>query len=236
MSASKTSLKQKYELLVQDRKTCRECEGEVVKNPSTIKYDCNQLNAWSQWQNNLSARILLVGMDWGSVKHFEKNRGKDPHSDPTNTNIPELFKIIDHEISAPDGETYGKPDSDLFFTNVVLCLRVKDKMQGNIRQKIATTCARKFTKRLVEMIRPKVVIALGDVASKAIAACYNVKLPKTMKERVDNEENRYGFRLNNDTVLFPVYHCGAWGRHNRPPKMQEKDWLKIRDYLQEPSI
>lgn len=238
MNISKRGLEPAYELLVQNRKTCGECGSKVVTNPSTTMYDCNQLNAWSQWQNSLSAQILLVGMDWGSVKHFTDNHGKDP-PDPTNESIEELFRIIGHEISVPDGETYGKKDPDLFFTNVVLCLRNRDKMQGNIPQKIANTCARKFTKKLIEMIRPKVVVALGQVASKAMADCYNddkhsVILPKTMKETVDNEKHRRGFRLNNDTVMFPVFHCGAWGRNrNRPFETQKKDWLKIGDYLRE---
>lgn len=236
MNASKTSLEHEYEQLVQDRKVCRECKCGAVKNPSETNYDCNQLNAWSQWQNSLSAKILLVGMDWGTVKHFRENRGKDPR-DPTNVNIPELFKIIGHEISVPDGETYGKKDPDLFFTNVVLCLRESNKMQGNMCQIIANTCARKFTKRLIEMIRPKVVIALGETVSKAIVACYkddghSVKLPGKWREAVEDEKYRRGFKLNNDTVMFPVYHCGAQGtKRNRPIPKQEEDWGKIGEYL-----
>jgi len=226
----------KYRQLVGERKECNDCEMKGMVNPSRLPYDCYEINAWSQWQNSLSAKILLVGMDWGPVKHFKENRGKDPR-DPTNVNIVELFKIIGHEISVSDGETYGKKDPDLFFTNAVLYLRERDEMQGNICQKIANICAKKFTKKLIEMIRPKVVIALGNVASEAIAACYNddkhcVKLPKTMKEKVDDEKNRNGFKLNNDTVMFPVYHCGAWGRNrNRPFEAQKKDWDKIADYL-----
>jgi hypothetical protein len=236
VNASKATLEHEYERLVQDRKVCKECKCGAVRNPSETNYDCNQLNAWSQWQNSLSAKILLVGMDWGTVRHFIENKGKDP-ADATNKNLVILFRSIGHEIDCPNGETYGEPDAELFFTNVVLCLREANKMQGNMCQIIANACARKFTRRLIDIIRPEAVIALGQTVSNAIADCcyddgYSVKLPGRWREAVEDEGYRHGFRLNRDTVMFPVYHCGTQGeKRNRHIDKQKRDWKKIREYL-----
>jgi hypothetical protein len=70
--------KAQYKALVEKRKTCRERQniihndGERYWNPNEyelLKYDCDEINAWAQWQNSLDANILLVGQDWG-IKRF----------------------------------------------------------------------------------------------------------------------------------------------------------------------
>jgi uracil-DNA glycosylase family 4 len=176
-------------------------------------------------------------MDWGSVKVFTDRRhpGKDAPENKTNQGVVILFKEIGYDdIDVPDGKTYGRKsekDGGLFFTNVVHCLRTDDKMQGNICQRIANDCARKFTKELIDIIRPKVVIALGQVASVAIASCYNLvdSMPKEWKDVVAKGP----FMLFDDVRMFPVYHCGAAGRISREMELQKKDWKKIKDYLQQ---
>lgn len=232
MSAIKMDKIREYRRLVEERRNCMKCVEngiECITNPSKTHFDCEEINAWAQWQNSLSAKILLVGQDWGTVDHFNEYKGKDP-PDPTNKILALLFELLDHKIDVPDGETYGRKDLDLFFTNVVLCLK-KGNMQEKLPEGSAKICALKFTKPLIDIIQSRVVIALGQTAFESIAASYRLKLSShRLKDAVDKTE---GFPLNKDTVMFPVYHCGKRGTNmNRPIKEQEKDWKKINNYLE----
>jgi len=233
MSATKIDKIHKYRRLVEERRNCTKCEEngiEGITNPSKTQFDCEEINAWSQWQNSLSAKIVLVGQDWGTVKHFNENKGKDP-SDPTNKILPSLFKLLDHKIDVPNGETYGRKDPDLFFTNVVLCLKQGQSMQGKLPRGSAKNCALTFTKPLIDIIQPRLVIALGQIAFESIAVSFGLKLSShRLKDAVDKRD---GFQLNKETRMFPVFHCGKLGVNiNRPSKEQEKDWEKIKHYLE----
>ncbi len=57
-----------YKKLVEKRKAI-----DCPSNPSRIasgKYDCEHINAWSQWQNDLDAEILVVGQHFGTLEYF----------------------------------------------------------------------------------------------------------------------------------------------------------------------
>jgi len=58
-----------YRVLVEERKTCRVCEGLI--NPSDCAggvYDSEHIGPWSRWQGNLDSELMVVGQDWGDVK------------------------------------------------------------------------------------------------------------------------------------------------------------------------
>jgi DNA polymerase len=194
-------------------------------------YDCDQINAWAKWQNSMQATIMLFGKDWGDEVNFKNKNGNDDGRYPTNRNVQLLFSNIGYEIDVPTGNSYGRHHPDLFFTNLVLCLREKKGMQGALPKKTLNNCAHEFGKDLIELIKPKVVIALGMEVATAIVKAFDdeMSFPKRMRDAINISE---GFSLNKDTVLFPVYHCGAWGTNrNRSKDDQKNDWIKIKNYL-----
>lgn len=231
----------KYRKLVAERKTCRKCKtksenARLYKNPAEpgfSKYDCDEINAWAQWQNNLDARILLVGLDWGSQEFYSKQKGRDS-TGPTNNNVVDLFKSIGYDVEPiNEDDVYPnrcKKTKALFFTNFIQCLK-PGKMQASIAEEVAEEC-KDFTKELIKIIKPKAVIALGELPSKKIAASFNKPFPSNWKEAVEDE---CGIELDskNQIRLFPVYHCGARGVNvNRKGiELHKKDWQKIKKYL-----
>ena len=93
-----------YQQLVEKRKNyCFEKLSPVKKqgkeirllNPQNI---CNgdfdkeeELNAWSRWQGDLNADILVIGQDWGGEQCYREQEGKDSDKDNTNKNLIKLF-------------------------------------------------------------------------------------------------------------------------------------------------
>ena len=231
----------KYKQLVVERKECNDCEMEGMVNPSTLQYDCYEINAWSQWQNSLSAKIMLVGQDWGDIEIFKLFKGldagtrKNPEGqNSTNKTLQNLFReTFGYELDVPQ-KAYGKHYSDLFFTNVVLCLKPHEKgrgMSSSLKTRCAVHCAEKFLKRLVEIIQPQVVIALGQKAFESIARSYRLDLkPYSLRKNVGRH---FALDKNENTILFPIYHCSPESEHYNNRKMPEQleDWKRIKDYL-----
>jgi len=71
--------KAKYDALIEARKSCRACVDLV--NPSVCQdgaFDCNAIGAWSKWQGNLDAPVMVIGQDWGDVAWFPERRAVPP--------------------------------------------------------------------------------------------------------------------------------------------------------------
>ncbi len=221
-----------YRKLVEKRKRCTRCENldPPLINPSNVNngvYDSDEIGPWSLWQGSLNAKILLVGQDWGTEDHFIQRRGRDTSRNTTNKNLMKLFKSIGYPIKAPEENDFG--NADLFFTNLVLCLK-RGNLQSRIDPRAGDCCAKLFLKPLIEIIQPKVVITLGNIAYESIAEVYGLD-PNRFSETV--VERPEGFLLREGTVMFPVYHCGARSVNmNRSFEEQKNDWRKIKNYLE----
>lgn len=227
-----------YKKLVAKRKECEDCLKMGMSNPSSKKFDCYEINAWSQWQNSLSAKILLVGQDWGDSDYFKINQGTDRQrkQDPTNSNLVRLFGKLGYELDAPCDHAYGRHCEDLFFTNLVLCLkpesqknRSKTNLSGKLPKGVAKCCS-KFTRELIEIIQPKVVVALGGTAFKSVAYAFGLKVAESRSLEDCMEKSPYKVKELN-VAIFPVFHCGYYGSLSRKIESQEEDWSKIKLYL-----
>lgn len=214
------SKQKKYFELVERRKQCELCKDLI--NPS--KYGCldsNQMGPWSRWQGNLDAKLMLIGQDWGSVEYFEKWRGLDqPQGNPTNDNLIRLLFSIGIGINNPGTDQTG----EVFFTNAVLCLK-EGNLQSPIKPEWVRNCGERFLKPLIEVVHPKVVVALGEKAFKAIVKGYNLQ---TKWSRYRELVETGGIALQEGISLFPVYHCGARIINtHRNMRTQLEDWRRI---------
>lgn len=168
---------------------------------------------------------MIVGQDWGDVDYFRKWQGIDqPHGNPTNENLQELLHEFGMYIRRPrEVQLNG-----IFLTNLILCLK-RGGLQGKIEEEWLQNCSRNFFRDLVSIIRPRKVLALSERVSKAILDCYGIPfrkswgLPKLMPKSP--------FRIGDNTLLFPLYHCGAGCvNRNRAFPYQRQDWRKVADY------
>src|SRR5205823_3503763 len=131
------------------------------------QYDSNEIGVWSRWQGDLNARVMVVGRDWGDLGSFEHQEGLEIDA-PTNRKLCELLSEAGLHAQLP---SYGSTrQGGLFFTNAVLCLK-----QGNIQDSPPPedfkNCS-KFLRRQIEIIQPKLVVCLGQIAYQAVLGAY----------------------------------------------------------------
>jgi uracil-DNA glycosylase len=234
----------RYQELVEKRKRCNECsiglqENEELEliNPSRCsnrQHDSSHIGPWSRWQGNIDAEIMIVGQDWGDDRYFIDNKGFDktrtksgaPYENPTNKALMDLLNTIGVNIEpCKDYETKG----DLFFTNAILCLKKKGRMQGPVKDKWLKNCGERFLRPLIDIVCPKVVITLGEKAYRSLCNIYNLEQEKNFKDAVENDN---GYPLSANTLLFPVYHCGKRTMNtNRSFPEQKRDWERIKNSI-----
>ena len=211
-----------YRHLVDKRKKYEYKDSEIV-NPSEldIPYD-EHLNAWAYWHGNLKADILLIGQDFGGYDYYLNNNGKDDPKNPTNLNLSSLFRELGIELGTSD-----KPnlDTKLYFTNAVLGAK-RGGMAAPIKKAWYADTAKKFIKPLIQLIEPKIIIAMGSKAYDVVAKIYSLA-PKPMKELVETNP----ISLPDSKKLFVVYHCSSLGIANRNFSKQCEDWRKIKPFI-----
>jgi len=215
-----------YKTLVLKRKAYIFADNQLT-NPSQTKFDVNEIEPWAQWQNNLNAKILLVGQEFSDLDTYIKTEGKvefahDKYAYPSNKNLNEFFKLLGYDIGHPSKPNLTNP---IFFTNAVMGLKTPP-MSANFKSSWLTESRDLFLKPLIDIINPRIIITVGAMATKSVARIYNVKV-SSHANMVDNSPiNDVG-----DTKVFPVYHTGGLGLRNRRKELQITDWRKILKWL-----
>lgn len=168
--------------------------------------DQNQINPWSVWQNNLEAKILVIGKDWGSVDYFRQNHGRDNDANPTNMTLQNLLAAVGY-----DPGLFSQPNPQpLFFTNAVLGIREGKAMSGPVRMSWLTDCM-PFTQELLEIIRPRIIVTLGAIPLAAVRSIFKDKIPNGKLREL---APRNPYPLHKNQWLFAMYHCGPLGLAN----------------------
>jgi uracil-DNA glycosylase len=215
-----------YATLVAARKVCHLCRG--LTNPVDVdggRLDSNQIGAWSLWQGNLHASLMVVGQDWGDTGYFVRQKGREGPRNPTNLALVELVGIAGVSIGDP-GSQEGRDVA--FFTNAILCLKgPSGGLQGTVQQGWFDNCA-SFLRKQIEIVHPDVVVGLGERAYRAILLGFKMQAGPFRAE-VEAKEGRV---LPNGTRAFAVYHCGSRIRNtHRTMDAQREDWRRMRSLV-----
>jgi DNA polymerase len=215
-----------YAQLVADRKACHLCPG--LRNPGDVeggRFDSEHVGAWSLWQGNLDASLMVVGQDWGDTSYFVEGEGGEGPRNPTNLALVELVGIAGILIGRPGSES-GRDVA--FFTNAILCLKdAQGGLQGKVKQSWFANCAN-FLRRQIKIIHPLVVVGLGERAYRTILRGFAMECD-SFRSEVDAADGRL---LPNGSRAFAVYHCGARIRNtHRPMAVQREDWKRLRQFL-----
>jgi hypothetical protein len=64
---------EEYKALVQKRKSFKFSEG--LTNPADTLFDVDEIEPWAQWQNNLDAKVLVVGQEFSNLKTYVDTKG-----------------------------------------------------------------------------------------------------------------------------------------------------------------
>lgn len=220
-----------YNQLVAERKEYDYNSLDII-NPSKLSIsNDDHLNAWAYWHGDLDAEILLIGQDFGDTNYYKKFDGKDDPQNQTNKNLMLLFKELGIDIGQSDKPTTAK----LYFTNAVLGAKVGEQSTNQQKGGMAapikskdwySDTSIKFTKPLIDIINPKIIITMGTTAYNAVSIIYRLE-KKPLKELIVNNP----IVLNDNKKLFAVYHCSGLGLINRNLETQLEDWKKIKQLI-----
>jgi hypothetical protein len=212
-----------YRELIRKRRACALCPD--LMNPSAVeggRFDSeDHIGPWSRWQGHLFPQLLVVGQEWADRETYRQCRGLDDARNTTNRNLLALIRSVGIRID-PDRDGAEAP---VFLTNAVLCLK-GGGMQAAVKQRWVSNCS-PFLKSTIEMLKPHVVVSLGQYAYDSIRGMYGLPL-LSLRQAV---EQPAPFTLPGGSRYFAMYHCGAWGMRARPQKAQFQDWQRVNAAL-----
>jgi uracil-DNA glycosylase len=246
--------KEQYDALVGEAAACRECDKYcVTKGDERIVLDHDperrHINLWTEWQCSLDAEIMLIGQDFGyttleAARACEKRMDEVKqylYSDPsknaqTDKNLCRLFM-----------ETFGidilPRDDRLFFTNSVLCYKTGNP-SNPVHDKWFELCNTKFIKRLLDIIRPKVVIVMSKLARQGLLYCgtatdFNGNVlekgyfNRTTTAIVDDGPFVLTISDGHKITVAPVFHTSPLTQKYRNRDQQLNDWRRIAAVLRD---
>lgn len=209
-----------YADLVTQRQQCRLCIG--LENPAAIdggQFDSNQIGPWSRLHGDLDAQLMVVGQDWADIAYLRKYKGLDDLRNPTMRTLGDLLASIG--IDAPMN-CYDTGPRGVFLTNAVLCMKTGG-LQGAVQAPWFTNCGTHFLRRQVEIVRPHVVVPLGERAYRALCDSFNIK-SSSFRSAVEGPP----LPLMEGTWMVPVYHCGNRILNTHRKKEQQlRDWQRV---------
>jgi uracil-DNA glycosylase family 4 len=245
-----------YRRLIEARKGCSLCTLNGFKNQSQTKFDFDEIGNWTSWSNNLDADIMIVGQDYADEYTFNRDSGKietkvltndslaKEYTTVTNYYLRELTKSIGYDIGIPTENIKAK----VFLTNSVLCIKsdpTKERvMSKSIPQSVYKNCGSSFLKPTIDIVQPKVIIALGSTATNAIIRAFSDKIEgsdELLRSNFTTIFKNGALKIkDSNMVVVPVYHTGILGQNNRKKidssdknrfELMKEDWAKIKELL-----
>lgn len=213
-----------YKALVANRKSFKFMDG--LTNPTDTTFDIDEIEPWAQWQNNLDAKVLVVGQEFCDLKTYidtggtvEQYPGKYRY--PSNKNLKEFCGLLGFDVGHPASPM----PCSMFFTNAVMGLK-DGSMSANFKDQWLKESRDKFLQPLIEIIEPEVIIAIGTKATQSLGKLFGFPV-RAHADMVRSSP----IRTSTGTMIFPVYHTGGLGLRNRSKVLQMEDWKRIKEYL-----
>lgn len=210
--------------------------------------ESDEVNFWAYWQGgreHLDAEILLVGQDWGSINYDDEPVADIVVHHPeklvdfcymknnenlTNQHICELITGIYPDVNLMEDTNTQR---QIFFTNFVPWYRLPNApISGGFDKRWIEPSTEIFLE-LVSIIKPKVVMCLGQKTYNSICDAMNIKAAKRGKNYSTVIESGGHDAIVNGTktTVVPLMHPGFWGTRAKSSEKQFDDWKKVRKYL-----
>lgn len=215
--------------MVNQRKACRRCNDCGLTNPDDVangKFDGQEIGPWTRWNGDLNAQIFVVGQEWGSKATFVKQKGRDRADSPTNEMLVYLLASIGIDISdAPN----HRANSGVFLTNAALCLK-EGKDSSPVKKQWFKNCGEMFLRQQIELVQPRVVIALGKQAYEGICHAFDMESTSKYDDAIGLVvpiKGTHGIRM------IPVSHCSPMARNlnDHPRSKQFRVWALVKATL-----
>jgi DNA polymerase len=230
------SKREPYDIIVASRQSYDSERALGLANPSRVaggRFDADEIGPWTRWAGDLDADLMVVGQDWGDVAYFKANQGLDKPDNPTSVALAELLASVGRPLprmptAAAPLPPGGNRHSRVFLTNALLWLKTGG-MQARTPAAWFDADAAARLREQIDLVRPRVVVALGQQAHRAILRAYDLPVPAgPFRAVVDAPDGTPLPGGPPGTLLFGVYHCGARVRNTcRSSEQQRRDWTRI---------
>lgn len=201
-------------------------------------------NKWFEWVNSADAQIMIIGQDWGPYSALKELMSTyEPSQEITNHNYRQEFlinaetsrtgKFIVKNVQKTYRSHFQKEMpmtewNNIIFTMAVLFTRQGKHFRGshNFDQKKSAELSYKYVSKQIDIIKPKIIIPLGNLAFEVVNKYFNLgyKSPKISKI-VEELDGKY-FIDAGDTKILPNYHPAA----HVSPATQTNVWNQMWSY------
>jgi uracil-DNA glycosylase family 4 len=179
----------------------KEIENEVKECKKCPLYKTRKFPVAGE--GNPDAKVLLIGLGPG----YNENLQGKPFVGAAGKFLDELFELA------------GLKREEVFITNVMKCyLPNNTANEGEIK-----TCT-SYLERQIQIIKPKVILTLGNVATSFIFNKFGIKVQNIGK--IHGER----FKVRNlllQAEIIPMYHPAAALYNAGMKEILKKDWEKI---------
>jgi len=160
-------------------------------------------------EGNPNAKVMLIGLGPGKS---EDQQGR-PFVGRAGKFLDELLELV------------GIERKEVFITNVAKCFLPQNK----ITEEQAKICTSLYLEKQIEIIDPKVIITLGDVATSYIFRKFN--LPKSSITKIHGKIFKV-FTLKGEKFIIPMFHPAVALYNPKYKEILKQDWLNIKSFIQ----
>lgn len=183
------------------------------------RYECDFVSPFTKAAGNVNAKVMVVLQDWSSDEELQqgldeetRRLGYDP-GQPTICNLKRLLRA-----------TFGLSLSAIYGTNLFPFVK-----SGGVSTRIPSadliTAAREFAIPQINIVQPRLVIALGLETFEALRCALGLKRVAKMDLAIDSPFNGPTCRI------WCQAHTGAFGQMNRNRGGVDRvsqDWLRMK--------
>jgi DNA polymerase len=180
-----------------------------IKNCDRCPLHKNRKNAVpgeGHWKN----RIMLIGEAPG----FNEDEQGRPFVGRAGKLLEEFFEFI------------GKKREEVFITNVVKCRPPKNRQPEEDEIKVCTSL---YLDKQIELIKPKLIVCLGNVSANYIFEKFGLKF-----ESISKQHGKV-FSISNlflQTKIIATYHPAAILRNQNLMEAAKEDWKVIKECIE----
>ena len=182
-------------------------------------YECDYVSPYSKSAHNVDAEVFVILQDWSCDNNMirevcnETNLLGYTPSVGTNKNLIKLLK-----------ENLNLELKDTYTTNLFPYIKMGG-MSAYIKKGDMKKSAKEFTLPMMDIIKPKIAVALGMKTFNALRESCDLKPARNMSEAVD-----LAFKYSATKIFFQA-HPSQRSQNQRTKALVIKDWRRISDYL-----
>jgi hypothetical protein len=182
-------------------------------------YECDYVSPYSKSAHNVDAEVFIILQDWSSDENMSGEICKETNLlgyTPSRGSNKNLIKLLKENLNLELKDTYA--------TNLFPYIKM-GKMSATIKSTDMSKAAKEFTLPMIDIIKPKIAIALGMETFNALRKSCDLKPAKNMTEAVE-----FTFTFSDTTIFFQA-HPSQQSQNTRTKVLVTKDWECMADFL-----